>query len=73
MTDQNEILERLGEDELFEIAEYGIQSRIDLRLEGTVNDDPQFLYDALAAIEDMNAEQLKACIRENSSKYQQEK
>ena len=73
MTDQNEILERLGEDELFEIAEYGIQSRIDLRLEGTVNDDPQFLYDALAAIEDMNAEQLKACIRENSLKYQQEK
>ena len=73
MTNQDEILASLSEDELFEVAEYGIQARIELRLGGKMNDDPQFLYDALDAIEDMDVEQLKACIREHTAKFHQEK
>ncbi len=73
MTNQDEILASLSEDKLFEVAEHGIQARIELRLGGEVNDDPQFLYDALDAIEDMDVEQLKSCIREHTSKFHQEK
>ena len=50
-----QLLESLSEDELYEVAEYGIQERINLRLTGQRTDDPQFLYDTLEKLDDMNA------------------
>ena len=68
-----QLLESLSEDELYEVAEYGIQERINLRLTGLRADDPQFLYDALEKLDDMNAEELKQSILIHSELYQLEK
>lgn len=68
-----QLLESLSEDELCEVAEYGIQERINLRLTGQRADDPQFLYDALEKLDDMNAEELKQSILIHSELYQLEK
>ncbi len=68
-----QLLESLSEDELYEVAEYGIQERINLRLTGQRTDDPQFLYDTLEKLDDMNAEELKQSILIHSELYQLEK
>ena len=68
-----QLLESLSEDELYEVAEYGIQERINLRLTGLRADDHQFLYDALEKLDDMNAEELKQSILIHSELYQLEK
>lgn len=69
ISEQDAVLD-LSEDELFEMAEYGIQARIDSRKQGKVNDHPQFLFNVFEVIDE---DSLKACISEHSTRYKLEK
>lgn len=66
-------LQQMNQYELYEIAEFGIRERIMLRLEGKQKDHPQFLYDEIEKLEEMDVEELRKTIRIHAELFQLEK